>query len=71
MKGPNTLSELQFYVNLLEDINGKKKYTNYDTLEKDLLIEFGIRTTRQELNELFEPTLEEHELDLKLIYNKL
>jgi len=71
MKGPNTLSELQFYVNLLEDINGKKKYTNYDTLEKDLLIEFGIRTTRQELNELFEPTLEEQELDLKLIYNKL
>lgn len=71
MKGPKSLSELQFYVNLLEDINGKKKYNNYDSLKEDLLIEFGIKTTRQELNELYEPNLTEAKLDLKLIYGNL
>ena len=61
-----SLSELQFYVNLLEDFNDKKKYTDYNLLQKDLLIEFGIKTTRSELVELFEPTVEEMVKDIQI-----
>lgn len=64
------LSELQYYVNLLEDYH-EKKYTNYELLEKDLLIEFGVRTSRQELNELFEPTIEEEIEDISILYRNI
>lgn len=67
----NNLSELQFYVNILEDHHGKKKYTDYELLRKDLLTEFGVKITRQQINELFEPNIIEEQLDLKLIYEKI
>ena len=64
------LSELQFYVNLLEDLN-EKKYSDYELLEKDLLIELGIRVDRQKLNELFEPTVEEEERELSIMWRNI
>ena len=68
---PKNLSELQFYVNLLEDMHGKRKYSNYELLEKDLLIEFGVKTSRTQLNQLFEPTIEEDEKDLIIQINNV
>lgn len=67
----NDLEKLQFYINLLEDLNDKKKYLNYDSLIKDLLVEFGIKINRSQLNEIYEPTLEENEEDLKIIYRNV
>ncbi len=65
------LEKLQKYVNILEDLNGKKKYNNYDSLIMDLLVEFGIKIDRQILNELYEPTLEEDIEDRRIIYNNV
>ena len=69
-----TKSELTFYIRMLEDLNGKKAYSDYGKLKNDLLVEFSIKTTIEDiknlLNELFEqPTLEEEMEDLKMIYN--
>lgn len=65
------LSELQFFVNLLEDMHGKKKYSDYELLVQDLLIEFGIISTRKELIELFEPTEDEIRRDLVIQMNNV
>lgn len=65
-----SLSELQLYINLLEDLN-EKKYSDYELLRRDLLIEFGVKVDRQQLNVLFEPTIEESERDLKLMWNNV
>lgn len=61
------LSELQLYVNLLEDLNGKKKYTNYELLKKDLLIEFSVSVTIEKLRLLYEPTVEEEIRDREIL----
>ena len=47
--------ELNVYINILEDLNGKTKYKNFDNLIKDLLIEFGYKATRQEISNFYEP----------------
>ena len=60
------LSELQLYVNILEESKGIK-YNNYETLIKDLLLEFGLTVDRQQLNELFEPSIEESVEDIKIM----
>lgn len=70
MKNNITLSELQFYVNLLEDYN-EKKYSDYELLRRDLLIEFSIKVDRQQLNELFEPTITESEEDIKQMWKNV
>lgn len=61
------LSELQLYVNLLEDLNGKKKYTNYELLRRDLLIEFSVNVTIENIRLLFEPTVEEEIRDREIL----
>lgn len=61
------LSELQLYVNLLEDLNGKKKYTNYELLKKDLLIEFSVNVTIKQIRLLYEPTVEEEIRDREIL----
>ena len=73
MKNPKepinkTLSDIQGFVNILEDLNGKKKYTNYNTLCKDLLENFGIKIKIEEIRELYEPTVEELTKDLEIMY---
>lgn len=64
-----SLSKLQMYVNILEDLNDKQKYNNYETLCKDLLVNFGIRVKLEEIRELYEPTVEELSRDLEILYN--
>jgi hypothetical protein len=61
------LSELQLYVNLLEDLHSKKKYTDYELLRKDLLIEFGIKVTIEDIRRLYEPTVEEEIRDREIL----
>lgn len=65
------LKELQHCIKLLEDLNGKRQYTNYDSLIKDLLVNFGIKVDRKVINQLNEPTLEEEILDKKLMYRNV
>jgi len=64
------LSELQYYVNLLEDYH-EKKYTDYELLKKDLLIEFGVRITIQEIHQMYEPTIEEDVEDMSILYRNI
>ena len=59
----DTLSELQLYINLLEQQNGK--YSDSNKLIKDLKYEFGIYVTIGELNRINEPTIEEDLIDVK------
>lgn len=66
-----SLSKLQMYVNILEDLNDKQKYSNYETLCKDLLVNFGIRVKLEEIRELYEPTVEELSTDLEILYNNV
>lgn len=65
------LSELQFYINILEDLNDKQNYSNYDSLCKDLLVNFGIRITKKEYLQLLEPTAEELAKDLEIMYRNV
>ncbi len=65
------LNELQHYISILEDWNGKRKYNNYDSLIKDLLVNFGIKIERNIINQLNEPTLDEEILDKELIYRNV
>ena len=57
-----TLSELQLYINLLEQSKGFI-YSDYNKLIIDLKYEFNINVTMDELNRIYEPTLEEELLD--------
>lgn len=71
-----TRTELVFYAGILEDLNGKKSYSDYEILRKDLLIEFKIKTTIEELRSAFneqleQPTLEEEVEDLKMMYQNV
>ena len=66
----SNLSELQAYVFLLEDLN-EKVYTDYEKLRKDLLIEFGVKVTIDEIRKLYEPTIEEDILDRTILYNNI
>lgn len=65
-----SLSELQLYINLLHQIY-KRVYTNYNELIGKLKYEFNIDVSIEELRELYEPTIEEQQKDLELIYKNL
>lgn len=60
------LSELQLYVNLVNDLH-ETKYTNYKDLKKQLLIEFGIDVEIKQLEQLYEPTVEEEIRDREIL----
>lgn len=71
-----TRSELRAYIKILEDLNGKKPYLDYQLLKEDLLIEFGVRITvdkiRELLNELLDiPLLEDEVEDLQIMYKNI
>ena len=63
----DSLDELQMYVNLLQK-QYNKVFTNYQELIEKLKYEFNLNVSINEIRELYEPTLEEHIEDLKLIY---
>lgn len=65
-KKPINYSDLQYYMNILEDLNRTMEKKSYSSLVKDLLVNFGIKITVQELNELYEPSIDELEKDLEI-----
>lgn len=68
---PVGYSELQVYIDILNDIEGKNNKKSYSSLVKDLLVNFGIRISVNELNELYEPNLEEIKKDLEIQVNNV
>ena len=69
-------SEFLMYVSLLEDLNGKKEYLDYELLKKDLLVEFGIKVTIENIRSFFdellkEPSVKDDLIDLEIMYNNV
>lgn len=64
------VSELELYVNQLQR-DKNKVYTDFDELIKDLKYEFNVTTTKDQLNLLYSPTIEEEVEDIKLILNNV
>lgn len=64
------VSELELYVMLLQD-DRKKVYTDHDELIKDLKYEFNINTTKEQLERMYSPTIEEDVEDIKLILSNV
>jgi hypothetical protein len=60
------LSELQLYVNLINDLH-ETTVTNYKELKKQLLIEFGVDVEIKQLEQLYEPTVEEEIRDREIL----
>ena len=56
------------YIKILEDYN-ESKYKDYKKLVDDLLIEFGVKVTKERILELEEINLLVE--DVKIIYDKL
>ncbi len=65
-----TLSELQLYINFLEQFNNIV-YTNYGKLIEDLKREFNLIVTMDELNRLYEPTVDEEILDKETLLKNI
>lgn len=68
MKKLITDEELNMYIKILEDYN-ESKYKDYKKLVDDLLIEFGVKVTKERILELEEINLLVE--DVKIIYDKL
>ena len=66
----DTLSELQMYINFLEQSNGVV-YSDYSKLISDLKKEFNINVTASELNRIYEPTIEEELLDKEVLLRNI
>ena len=56
MKKSITDEELNMYIKILEDYN-ESKYKDYKKLVDDLLIEFGVKVTKERILELEEINL--------------
>ena len=67
MKKSITDEELNMYIKILEDYN-ESKYKDYKKLVDDLLIEFGVKVTKERILELEEINLLVE--DVKIIYDK-
>jgi len=64
------ITELELYINELKAHN-KKVYLNSDELIKDLKYEFNITTTKEQIDKVYSPNLDENILDLQLIYKNI
>lgn len=65
-----TLSELQLYINLLEQTKGII-YSDYNKLIEDLKIEFNINVTMNEINRIYEPSIDEELLDREILLKNI
>ncbi len=65
-----SLSELQMYINFLEQFNNIV-YTNHQKLIEDLKREFNINVTEEELNRIYEPTIDEEILDRSVLLKNI
>lgn len=66
----DNLSELQLYINFIQ-VKNNKIYKDYNEIISLLKLEFGVDTTIQQLNELFEPTMDEETRDLEQLWKNI
>jgi hypothetical protein len=64
------LSELQLYINLLQ-VQYNRILNDYEEIIKLLKLEFNIDCKIEDLNALYEPTVEEDVIDLELLYKNI
>lgn len=64
-------SKIQGLVNTLEDLRIVEKNSSYSNLCKNLLETFGIKLNIKEIQELYEPTVDEIKEDLEIQYNNV
>lgn len=64
------LSDLEFYINLLEE-RKNEVITDYAKMVDLLKEEFDIDTSIQEINLIYSPTIEEDILDKQLLYRNI
>lgn len=64
------LSDLEFYVNLMEE-NYNEVFTDHNRIVELLKKEFDIDTTIEQVRILYEPTIEEDSLDMQILYKNI
>ncbi len=62
--------EIEVYKQILTDLNDGKKLS-YNELEELLLINFGLKITKQELISMDSPTFLDESIDLKIQYRNI
>ncbi len=65
-----TSKELDVYRGILSDLNDGVPL-GYNELINELLINFGIKTTKKELSQLDCPTYVDDSIDLKILYRNI
>lgn len=65
-----TLSELQLYINLLQQ-DKNIVYTDNNKLIADLKKEFNITVTIDQLNKLYDPTIDEEIIDKQVLLRNI
>ena len=63
-------SEIEMYIFMLQE-QKKKMYTNYKELQKDLLEEFEISVSESDISKVYEPILEEDQLDIQFMLRNI
>ena len=64
------LSELQLYINFIQ-AKHNKVYTDYNEIIRLLKSEFNINSSLHQLNQLYEPTIDEETKDLEQLWKNI
>lgn len=70
MNNISVISEIQVYIFTLEQ-QKRKFYSDFKELQDDLKKEFDIDVSINSLRAIYEPLIEEDQLDLSLLYNNI
>lgn len=63
-------SEIEMYIFMLQE-QKKKIYSNYKELKEDLLKEFEIDVSENDISKVYEPILEEDQLDMQFMLRNI
>ena len=63
-------SEIEMYIFMLQE-QKKKIYSNYKELKEDLLKEFEIDVSENDISKVYEPILEEDQLDIQCMLRNI
>jgi len=63
-------SEIEMYIFMLQE-QKKKIYSNYKELKEDLLKEFEIDVSENDISKVYEPILEEDQLDIQFMLRNI
>lgn len=63
-------SEIEMYIFMLQE-QKKKIYSNYKELKEDLLKEFEIDVSESDISKVYEPILEEDQLDIQFMLRNI